>query len=138
MQRFHNLNNAIPGTGSTLPRTPWPALGVIQYVDDDVSAHYESLTAKLTRWLTSGLSVLAAYTYGKSIDDGSGIRATTTDSGEQNDACIKWNTGSRPLISSSVSSLRFFTTCLRAKAAGSSMRAALRTRYSVGGESVPS
>lgn len=93
IQRFHNLNNPIPGTGATAPRTPWPALGAIQYVDDDASAHYESLTAKLTRRLTSGLSVLAAYTYGKSIDDGSGIRATTTDNGEQNDACIKCEYG---------------------------------------------
>ncbi len=88
LQRFHNLNNPIPGTGAIAPRTPWPQLGALQFVDDDASAHYESLTAKLTRRLSGGLSLLASYTYGKSLDDGSGIRAVTTDNGEQNDACI--------------------------------------------------
>jgi hypothetical protein len=88
LQRFHNINNPIPGTGSTAPRTPWPELGVMQFVDDDVSAHYESLTGKLTKRLSNGLTALVSYTYGKSIDDGSGIRAVTTDNGEQNQACI--------------------------------------------------
>jgi hypothetical protein len=88
LQRFHNINNPIPGTGSTASRTPWPELGPMQFVDSDVNARYYSMTAKLTRRLSSGLTALAGYTWGKSLDDGSGIRAVTNDNGEQNDACI--------------------------------------------------
>jgi hypothetical protein len=60
----------------------------MQFVDSDVNARYYSTTAKLTRRLSNGLTALAGYTWGKSLDDGSGIRAVTTDNGEQNDACI--------------------------------------------------
>jgi hypothetical protein len=88
LQRFHNINNPIPGPGSTASRTPWPELGPMQFVDSDVNARYYSMTAKLTRRLSSGLTALAGYTWGKSLDDGSGIRAVTNDNGEQNDACI--------------------------------------------------
>jgi hypothetical protein len=88
LQRFHNINNPIPGAGSTASRTPWPELGPMQFVDSDVNARYYSMTAKLTRRLSSGLTALAGYTWGKSLDDGSGIRAVTNDNGEQNDACI--------------------------------------------------
>jgi hypothetical protein len=88
LQRFHNINNPVPGPGSTASRTPWPELGPMQFVDSDVNARYYSMTAKLTRRLSNGLTALAGYTFGKSLDDGSGIRAVTNDNGEQNDACI--------------------------------------------------
>jgi hypothetical protein len=88
LQRFHNINNPIPGPGSTASRTPWPELGAMQFVDSDVNARYYAGTAKVTRRLSGGLTFLAGYTYGKSLDDGSGIRAVTNDNGEQNDACI--------------------------------------------------
>jgi len=88
LQRFHNINNPIPGPGSTASRTPWPELGPMQFVDSDVNARYYAGTAKITRRLSGGLTFLAGYTFGKSLDDGSGIRAVTNDNGEQNDACI--------------------------------------------------
>ena len=88
LQRFHNINNPIPGPGSTASRTPWPELGAMQFVDSDVNSRYYSLTAKLTHRLSHGLSALAGFTWGKSLDDGSGIRAVTNDNGEQNSACI--------------------------------------------------
>jgi hypothetical protein len=88
LQRFHNINNPVPGPGSTASRTPWPELGPMQFVDSDVNARYYSMTAKLTRRLSKGLTALAGYTWSKSLDDGSGIRAVTNDNGEQNDACI--------------------------------------------------
>jgi hypothetical protein len=88
LQRYHYLNEPVPGTGSSLPRTPWPALGAFQYVDGDVDSSYESLTTKVQRRLTKGLSLLSAFTWSKSIDDGSDIRIQTNDSGPQNNACI--------------------------------------------------
>jgi hypothetical protein len=88
LQRFHNINNPIPGPGSVASRTPWPELGSMQFVDSDVNARYYALTGKVTRRLSNGLTFLAGYTWGKSLDDGSGIRAVTNDNGEQNDACI--------------------------------------------------
>jgi hypothetical protein len=93
LQKFHNLNNPVVGTGSTVPRTPWPELNPIQYVDGDVNANYNSLTAKLTRRLTGGLTYMVAYTYSKSIDDSSGIRTFSQDGGTQNDACVSCDRG---------------------------------------------
>ena len=93
LQRQHNLNEAIPGTGSTVPRSPYPELNPIQYIDGDVNANYNSLTAKLTRRLSGGLTYLAAYTFSKSIDDGGGPRTFSQDGGMQNDACISCERG---------------------------------------------
>ena len=38
LQRFRNSDNPIPGPGTTASRTPWPELGVMQFVDSDVNA----------------------------------------------------------------------------------------------------
>jgi hypothetical protein len=58
-----------------------------------VNANYNSLTAKLTRRLTGGLTYMVAYTYSKSIDDSSGIRTFSQDGGTQNDACVSCDRG---------------------------------------------
>jgi hypothetical protein len=88
LQRFHNLNQPIPGTGSALPRTPWPEIGGIQYVDGDGVSTYESVVGQLRRRLSKGLSVLSSFTWAKGIDDAPEIRAEGADSGQQNSACI--------------------------------------------------
>ena len=88
LQRFHNINLPIPGPGSTASRTPWPELGAMQFVDSNVNSRYYSLTAKVTRRMSNGLSALAGFTWSKSLDTGSGIRAVTNDNGQQNSACI--------------------------------------------------
>ena len=96
LQRFHNLNNPIPGTGATAPRTPWPELSQIQYPDGDVNANYQSLAAKLTHRLTKGLTYLVGYTFSKAMDDGSGIRAATNDAAIQNSWCVQCEHGLSP------------------------------------------
>ena len=93
LQRFHNQNNPIPGTGPTAPRRPFPEVNAIQYVASNVNANYHSLTGKITRRLTNGLSYMAGYTYSKAIDAGSGIRAFSQDNGIQNPACVRCERG---------------------------------------------
>ena len=43
----------------------------------DVNSTYNALVARLTHRLSHGLSLEAGYTYGKSIDDGSGLQGTS-------------------------------------------------------------
>jgi hypothetical protein len=89
LPRFHYLNLPVPGTGSTTAREPWQELSPIQYTDGDVNANYNSLTAKLTKRMSRGLSFLGSYTFSKSIDDGSAVRGSNQDASEQNDACVE-------------------------------------------------
>jgi hypothetical protein len=41
LQRFHNQNNPIPGTGPVAPRRPFPEVNAIQYVEGGVNANYQ-------------------------------------------------------------------------------------------------
>jgi hypothetical protein len=82
------VNEPIPGSGAVAPRTPWPLLGPIAFIDTSANGNYQSLTAKLTRRLSSGLSFLAGYTFSKSIDEGSAYRLNPQDAGIQNSACL--------------------------------------------------
>jgi carboxypeptidase family protein/TonB-dependent receptor-like protein len=79
LERLYYLNQPVPGTTPVLARAPYPELGIIQEVGNVIDANYNSLTAKLTRRLSGGLTLLAGYTYSKSIDDGSGLRVIGTD-----------------------------------------------------------
>ncbi|HEV1283847.1 MAG TPA: TonB-dependent receptor [Bryobacteraceae bacterium] len=92
---FFNANNGIPGTvGSSISRLPFADFGVIQLVADGVNADYNSLSFKVTKRFSQGLSVLTNYTYSRSIDDSSGIRVQGYDSlFPQNSYCIKCERG---------------------------------------------
>src|SRR5207244_6234709 len=79
LERLYYLNQPVPGTTPVLARAPYPELGIIQEVGNVIDSNYNSLTAKLTRRLSGGLTLLAGYTYSKSIDDGSGLRVIGTD-----------------------------------------------------------
>jgi hypothetical protein len=68
-----------PASATIAQRSPYPELGLIQYVVNAVDSNYHSLSAKLTRRFAAGLTFLAGYTFSKSIDDGSGIRPLGTD-----------------------------------------------------------
>jgi hypothetical protein len=93
LPRFHYINYPVPGTGSSTAREPYPELSPIQYTEGDVNANYNSLTGKLTKRLSKGLSILAAYTFSKSIDDGSAVRSATQESGLQIDNCVECERG---------------------------------------------
>jgi len=72
LQWTQNINQPLPGAGTAQQvqaRRPYPAWGAISYYEWDANSHYESLQAKLNKHLGYGLSFLAAFTWGKSIDD---------------------------------------------------------------------
>ena len=65
-----NVNQAYPGTGDVNARRPYKGYSNIQSYSPLGNSNYHALLAKLERRFSGGLSVLASYTYGHSIDDG--------------------------------------------------------------------
>ena len=83
---FRNANQATPygyiGTGtssSVASRTPFANMGGVQYVIDSGVGNYNAFSIKATRRFSRGLNVIASYTWGKSLDDSSGIRNQGND-----------------------------------------------------------
>jgi hypothetical protein len=58
-------------TGSITDRTPFPEFSYAQVVMSIMNSNYNSGFLKLTRRLSSGLSLLAGYTWSRSMDTGS-------------------------------------------------------------------
>ena len=80
LQRWINLaNQPVPGTTAIASRSPFPEFGLFQGADNVGYSNYRSLGMKLTRRYSAGLTVLGAYTFSKSTDNGSGIRTLGTD-----------------------------------------------------------
>lgn len=98
---FQDANQAIPfgylGSGTATPvstRLPYLNYGVIQLVADGGNANYNAFSAKATRRFSQGISVIASYTWSKSIDDTSGIRVQGFDTlFPQNSDCIECERG---------------------------------------------
>jgi Carboxypeptidase regulatory-like domain len=63
----NNINFPAAGPGTVQTRRPYPRFGTIAYNTQDGSSTYDALQAKVERRLLSGLWVLAAYTFSKSI-----------------------------------------------------------------------
>jgi hypothetical protein len=86
--RFFNL--AVPGAvGTVASRSPYPELGRIQMADPVGLANYHALSLKAERRF-SRLTYLAAYTWSRSIDTLSAIRAHGGDTFfPQNSNCIQ-------------------------------------------------
>lgn len=61
-----NLNQYLP-IGSNI--VPYPAVGYIEYTNDGGNSNYNGLEVSLTKRLSAGLSVLAAYTYSNTLGD---------------------------------------------------------------------
>src|SRR5262245_43612883 len=80
LEILRSFNDAIPSaTGSIASRTPYPELGRFQEVDGSSKANYNSLSVKLQRRFSKGLTYLFGYTWSRSIDYGSAIRVHNTD-----------------------------------------------------------
>ena len=77
---FFNPTTPGPATSTVASRSPYPEITASQTEEQIVNSNYQSLTAKLTRRLADGLTLLAGYTFSKSIDDGSGIDPPGTES----------------------------------------------------------
>jgi hypothetical protein len=65
-------NQAEPGTTSQQSRRPYVDFGTMLFTTSDGNSNYNAFQLKLTKRLTHGLSLLAAYTWSKSIDDSEG------------------------------------------------------------------
>ncbi len=107
---FKNANQPTPygylGTGaatSVASRLPFyvglgsnglPAQYGLQYQHDQGTGSYNAFDLKATRRFSKGLSVIGSYTWGKSLDDTSGIRNQGNDNlYPQNSECISCEYG---------------------------------------------
>jgi hypothetical protein len=93
LERLRSTNEPFTKTGPTdnrsiQSRRPFPVYGIIQQVENVVSSNYHALNLKVQHRFSRGLSILSGYTFGKAIDDASGIRSS---SGEESIALSDWN-----------------------------------------------
>jgi hypothetical protein len=95
LQGFQDANQSVPGTvGSAVSRAPFPSFTVIQLVQNGANGNYNSLALKATRRFSQGISLIASYTWSKSIDDTSGIRTQGFDTlFPQNSYCLACERG---------------------------------------------
>ncbi len=81
LRRLQSYNNPEP---SQLPNSndarPFPQFGSIQVMNAPSHSHYHALYLKVQKRFSHGLSFLSSFSYGKSIDNGSGIRTSDGDS----------------------------------------------------------
>jgi hypothetical protein len=81
LRRLMTYNNSEP---SQLPNVndsrPFPKFGGMQVMAAPSSSKYNALYLKAQKRFSHGISFLSSFSYGKSIDNGSGIRTTVGDS----------------------------------------------------------
>jgi Carboxypeptidase regulatory-like domain/TonB dependent receptor len=69
----------LPGPADISTRSPYPAYSNILMTESGGNSNYQSLQLSFNRRLAKGFSMLAAYTFSKSIDDTSAFLPTTPD-----------------------------------------------------------
>jgi hypothetical protein len=79
LPRSLDINQPFPGSGDIASRAPYPAYSNILMTESGGNSIYNSLQFSFDRRLTRGLSILAAYTLSKSIDDTSAFLPTQSD-----------------------------------------------------------
>jgi hypothetical protein len=79
LKKFTGWNNPLPGPGAIDARRPYQQFGWIQYPDSIGNGNYHALQVKLEQRFKSGFTILTGYTFGKSIDDTSGVRPGSGD-----------------------------------------------------------
>jgi hypothetical protein len=79
LRRLQTYNNAPPGVGNINARRPFPKFGGFQVMNAPSHSSYNSFQARLQHRFAHGFTVLGSYAWGKSIDNGSGIRTTDGD-----------------------------------------------------------
>ncbi|MBI4910504.1 MAG: TonB-dependent receptor [Acidobacteria bacterium] len=77
--RSRDINQARPGSTDLPSRRPAPAFGGVVYIESAGNSNYHALQASLDRRLARRVSLLAAYTWAKSIDDTSAFLSTRAD-----------------------------------------------------------
>ena len=69
LDQTETLNMPTPGPGNSQLKRPNPNIGAIRFFSSDSNATYEGLQSRLERRMQHGLTLLAAYTFSKTIDD---------------------------------------------------------------------
>jgi hypothetical protein len=77
--RSLDLNQPYPGPGPVESRSTYPQYSNIFFTESGADSEYQSLQISLNRRLSRGLTILAAYTFSKSLDDTSAFLNTTAD-----------------------------------------------------------
>jgi hypothetical protein len=80
-------NQPAPGVGPLQQRRPWPDFNSLRFDTYDAFSNYNALTVKVTKRTSNGLSGIVAYTYSKTLDDGSGT--SETEAAPQDDNNIR-------------------------------------------------
>jgi hypothetical protein len=89
LEGLYNFNEATPSPfGSVASRAPFPNYGILQVVQDGDNSNYNSLSLKLQRRFSSGLTLQGSYTWSKSLDDASAIRGQSDTIFPQNSRCL--------------------------------------------------
>ncbi len=70
---FDQINARPPGPGNVQTLLPWPGLARVQNFDTNGNSTFHGASVKLEQRPWHGLSYLVAYTFSKSIDNGSGF-----------------------------------------------------------------
>jgi hypothetical protein len=79
LESLRSINEAIPADPRVDPRpifarSPFPNFGRIQLVDNGGNGSYNSWGSKLTKRYSNGMTLLASYTWARSIDTATAIR----------------------------------------------------------------
>lgn len=77
--RSRDLNQPRPGPGSVAARRPQREFGGIFFIESGANSSFHSLQVALDHRLARGFSLLAAYTFSKSMDDTSAFLGTKAD-----------------------------------------------------------
>ena len=94
LESYRGVSAAVPGPGTVASRSPYPNFGLLVLVDDGSNGNYNSFASKLTKRYSKGVTMLAAYTWSKSIDETSGVRTQDSDTlFGQNGNCVRCERG---------------------------------------------
>jgi hypothetical protein len=81
LRRLQTYNAAPPGAGANNARRAFPTLGgTVQVMNAPSHSTYHALQARFQQRFSHGFTLLASFSYSKSIDNGSGVRTTDGDS----------------------------------------------------------
>ena len=94
---------------SLLQRSPFPAYGLIQTLDNHGNSGYDGLGLKATRRFSKGLTFLTGFTWSKAMDQGSSVRNNT---GENQFATDNYNLQREHALSQFHNAHRFVSSVL--------------------------
>ena len=86
LPRRRNINQPAPGPGPLDDRRPIEGFADILVVEPEATSQYDALQVKVERQRPEGLSVRAAYTWGRSLDDASAFLQSAGNDNTPQDA----------------------------------------------------